>query len=129
MGFSSEFKFPCDARSMSCVGRSDTSVGINLPTVSGQMASVYVDLHKAVMVLFGWSPDTSIWERLMSLHLPVPQFPCLQKEVGGYHLPLPSTMSPTDVKAMDEQGQVNRGVYVAFPSSFVFNFQSTLCSN
>ena len=84
------------------------------------MAATYLGLRKAVMMTRGRSPETSIWELLRPLHRPVPQFPCLQKEVGRYHLPLPSTMRPTDVKAMDEHRWVNRGVYVTFPRVLTF---------
>lgn len=67
---------------MPCVGGSGTSIGINLPSASSQMAASYLGLRKAVMMTPGRSPETSIWELLRSLHLPVPQFLCLQKEVG-----------------------------------------------
>lgn len=59
---------------------SSTSVSINVPSVSIQVAATYLGLHKAVMA-HGRSPETSILELLGPSHCPVPQFPCLKKEI------------------------------------------------
>lgn len=93
---------------------SGTSIDMNVPSASSQMVAVYLALHKVVVMTHGRSPETSIWELLRLLHLPVPQFPCLQKGVGRHYLPLPGTMRPSDVRVMDEPRWVNRGIYATF---------------
>lgn len=93
---------------------SGTSTDINVPSASSQMVATYLALHKVMVMTHGRSPETSTWELLRPLRLPVPQFPCLQKGVGRHHLPLPSTMRPSDVRVMDEPRWVNRGIYATF---------------